>query len=106
MHDYLKRIDEAGGTLRAIETGYIQNEIQNAAYDYQRSVESRRARSSWASTVSSRRRSGGDATFRLDPALERAQIESLRAGARRAQRYSAWRRSWPRWNARRAAATT
>ena len=33
MLEYLKRIDEMGGTLRAIETGYIQNEIQNAAYD-------------------------------------------------------------------------
>ena len=40
VHEYLKRIEEAGGTLRAIETGYIQNEIQNAAYDYQRGIES------------------------------------------------------------------
>ena len=45
VHDYLERIDEAGGTLRAIETGYIQNEIQNAAYDYQRG--SKAASGSW-----------------------------------------------------------
>src|SRR6185369_4581388 len=38
--DYLKRIDEMGGTLRAIETGYIQNEIEDAAYQYQRDIES------------------------------------------------------------------
>jgi methylmalonyl-CoA mutase, N-terminal domain len=37
--DYLRRIDEMGGALRAIETGYIQNEIQNAAYEWQRAVE-------------------------------------------------------------------
>ncbi len=37
---YLAAIDGMGGTLRAIETGFIQNEIQNAAYDYQRAVES------------------------------------------------------------------
>ena len=44
VHEYLKRIEDAGGTLRAIETGYIQNEIQNAAYDYQRGIESGDAR--------------------------------------------------------------
>src|SRR5882762_8793091 len=33
--DYLNKIDAMGGTLRAIETGYIQREIQNAAYEYQ-----------------------------------------------------------------------
>src|SRR5690349_7160383 len=37
--DYLKTIDAIGGTLRAIEQGYIQNEIQNAAYEYQREIE-------------------------------------------------------------------
>ena len=37
--DYLDKIDALGGTLRAIETGYIQREIQNAAYEYQRAVE-------------------------------------------------------------------
>ena len=40
VHAYLKSIEEAGGTLRAIETGYIRNQIQNAAYDYQRGIES------------------------------------------------------------------
>lgn len=39
--DYLERIDGMGGMLKAIETGYIQNEIQNAAYEYQKSVESK-----------------------------------------------------------------
>src|SRR5581483_9411721 len=36
---YIERIDAMGGTLAAIERGYIQNEIQNAAYQYQRAVE-------------------------------------------------------------------
>ncbi len=36
---YLERIDQLGGALRAIETGYIQGEIGNAAYAYQRAVE-------------------------------------------------------------------
>src|SRR6516225_5430736 len=40
VHEYLKSIEEMGGTLRAIETGFIQNEIQTAAYTWQREVES------------------------------------------------------------------
>src|SRR5450755_4478408 len=36
---YIERIDAMGGTLAAIESNYIQNEIQNAAYEYQQTVE-------------------------------------------------------------------
>lgn len=38
--DYIKRIDEMGGALTAIENGFLQDEIQNAAYTAQRAVES------------------------------------------------------------------
>jgi len=37
--DYLEKIDQMGGALTAIENGYLQNEIQNAAYWYQKAVE-------------------------------------------------------------------
>jgi methylmalonyl-CoA mutase, N-terminal domain len=37
--EYLRKIDEMGGALAAIEQGYIQGEIQEAAYRYQRAVE-------------------------------------------------------------------
>ncbi len=37
---YLDKIDAMGGALPAIENGYIQNEIQDAAYTYQRAIES------------------------------------------------------------------
>jgi methylmalonyl-CoA mutase N-terminal domain/subunit len=36
---YIDRIDQMGGALRAIETGYVQGEIGDAAYAYQRAVE-------------------------------------------------------------------
>lgn len=39
--DYLKRIDDMGGSLSAIENGFIQKEIQEAAYRYQKGVEKR-----------------------------------------------------------------
>lgn len=36
---YLKKIEELGGAIKAVETGYIQKEIQDAAYSYHQSVE-------------------------------------------------------------------
>jgi methylmalonyl-CoA mutase, N-terminal domain len=38
--DYIERIDAMGGARKAIEAGYIQNEIQDAAYGALRTVES------------------------------------------------------------------
>lgn len=37
--DYIRRIDEMGGALAAIESGFMQNEIQNAAYAAQKAIE-------------------------------------------------------------------
>ncbi|SPE36205.1 Methylmalonyl-CoA mutase [Candidatus Sulfopaludibacter sp. SbA3] len=74
---YLRQIDEMGGTLKAIETGYIQNEIQNAAYEYQRAIETGRR-----IVVGINRFQQEDAhaipTFHLDPELERSQVDKLR----------------------------
>jgi methylmalonyl-CoA mutase N-terminal domain/subunit len=39
VFDYLKKIEAMGGTLRAIESGYIQKEIQESAFAYQRQIE-------------------------------------------------------------------
>jgi len=39
--EYLQKIDDMGGALAAIERGYIQGEIQEAAYRYQRLVEAK-----------------------------------------------------------------
>jgi methylmalonyl-CoA mutase N-terminal domain/subunit len=38
---YLKQIEDLGGMLPAIESGWVQSQIQEAAYAYQRSIESR-----------------------------------------------------------------
>lgn len=37
---YIKEIDDLGGMMNAIEKGYPQKHIQDAAYDYQKSIES------------------------------------------------------------------
>jgi methylmalonyl-CoA mutase N-terminal domain/subunit len=74
---YLQQIDESGGTLKAIETGYIQNEIQNAAYAWQKSVETGE-RVIVGINRFQQEDEHGIPTFRLDPELERSQVESLR----------------------------
>jgi methylmalonyl-CoA mutase N-terminal domain/subunit len=38
---YIEKIDALGGMLRAIESGYVQGEIQKAAYDFQKAVETK-----------------------------------------------------------------
>jgi methylmalonyl-CoA mutase N-terminal domain/subunit len=75
---YLNKIDAMGGMLRAIETGYIQREIQEAAYRYQREIENNEA----VVVGVNKFQSGADAmveTLRIDPVIESAQVERLRA---------------------------
>ena len=38
--DYIQRIDDMGGAVSAVEKGFIQREIQESAYQYQKAVES------------------------------------------------------------------
>jgi methylmalonyl-CoA mutase N-terminal domain/subunit len=74
---YLAEIEAKGGTLRAIETGYIQNEVQNSAYAFQRAVEKGER---IVVGVNRFQQAEGQSVpgFRLDPALERAQVDRLR----------------------------
>lgn len=39
--EYIKKIEDMGGVLKAIEQGYIQKEIADASYEYQRSIENK-----------------------------------------------------------------
>lgn len=39
--DMIERIEKMGGMVSAIEKGYVQQQIQNSAYDYQRSIETK-----------------------------------------------------------------
>jgi methylmalonyl-CoA mutase N-terminal domain/subunit len=75
--EYLERIEAMGGALRAIETGYIQNEIQNAAFAFQKAVESGEQIVVGVNRFQMEEENPIP-TFRLDPALELAQIDRLR----------------------------
>jgi methylmalonyl-CoA mutase N-terminal domain/subunit len=75
--DYLERIADMGGTLEAIERGFIQTEIQNAAFEFQTAVERGEAVVVGVNRFRMEEQRKIP-TFRLDPAIERAQIERLR----------------------------
>jgi len=75
--EYIDRIDAMGGTLAAIENNFIQNEIQNAAYEYQQAVERGDAIVVGVNRFKQPEREA-PGTFRLDPALEQQQVERLR----------------------------
>jgi methylmalonyl-CoA mutase N-terminal domain/subunit len=76
--DYLNKIDAMGGTLRAIETGYIQREIQNSAYEYQRAVETHDAIVVGVNQFQSDE--GPQVkTLRVDASIEETQVQRLRA---------------------------
>jgi methylmalonyl-CoA mutase N-terminal domain/subunit len=40
-NEYLKKIEEMGGAIKAVENGFIQKEIQDAAYEYHRDVDNK-----------------------------------------------------------------
>jgi methylmalonyl-CoA mutase N-terminal domain/subunit len=76
--EYIAKIDAMGGMLRAIETGYVQQEIQKAAYEYQQAVE----RGDQVVVGVNRFQAEEERpipTLRMDPELERAQVGRLQA---------------------------
>jgi methylmalonyl-CoA mutase, N-terminal domain len=75
---YIEKIDSLGGMLRAIESGFVQTEIQKAAYDYQRAVEAKEQVVVGVNDfVAEEER--GIPTLRIDPQIEREQIQRLQA---------------------------
>jgi methylmalonyl-CoA mutase N-terminal domain/subunit len=80
--DYIRHVDDLGGALRAIEQGYIQAEIQDAAYHYQQAVE-KKAQIVVGVNDFTNDTTAAVETLRIDPAIEtraRARLAALRAG--------------------------
>jgi len=75
---YLDRIAEMGGMVRAIEQGWVQKEIERRAYEHQRAVE-RKERVVVGVNEFQAAQEEPVEVARVDPALEREQVERLRA---------------------------
>ncbi len=75
--DYIRRIDEMGGMVKAIETGYPQREIAEAAFNYQRQLEQ-----GIKTVVGVNKYTIPEEikieTLKIDPAMEEMQIQRVR----------------------------
>jgi methylmalonyl-CoA mutase, N-terminal domain len=79
--EYLRKIDAMGGMVEAISKGYVQREIQTAAYEWQRQVESRQQVVVGVNSYQSEE--PPVPVMKVDPALEEqqaARVRALRAG--------------------------
>jgi methylmalonyl-CoA mutase N-terminal domain/subunit len=84
--EYIRRIDEMGGALAALEAGFQQREIADAAYRYQIAVEEGREKvvgvnvfATPATPAGTAEAEAPPAVLTIDPAAERAQVDRLRA---------------------------
>jgi len=75
--EYLGKIETMGGMLKAIERGFVQQEIQNAAYEYQQAIDREEAIVVGVNrfTVEEEKQIP---IQKIDPALEPKQIERVR----------------------------
>jgi methylmalonyl-CoA mutase N-terminal domain/subunit len=91
----LDRIDALGGTLAAIETGYVQREIRESAYRTQQAIDTGAA----VVVGVNRFTADGDGypadIFRVDPEMEQAQIDRVRA-VRGSRSDASWRQALAR----------
>jgi methylmalonyl-CoA mutase, N-terminal domain len=77
-YEYFRRIDELGGMVEAVKTGFPQREIADAAYELQREID----RGERIVVGVNDYREGGEGELeilRIDPALERKQIGRVQA---------------------------
>jgi methylmalonyl-CoA mutase N-terminal domain/subunit len=75
--NYLARIDEIGGALVAIEAGYVQREIQESAYHYQKAIETQERIVVGVNRFQVAEDHKPD-LLRVDESVQAAQIERLR----------------------------
>jgi methylmalonyl-CoA mutase N-terminal domain/subunit len=75
--EYIDKIDELGGAAAAIEKGFIQKEIQDSAYRYQREIEKDERVVVGVNKFQMEEESPKD-LLRVDPAVRVSQIESLK----------------------------
>jgi len=76
--DYIRRIDEMGGALAALENGFQQREIAEAAYRAQMAIEEKRDVVVGVNAFQAEEEQPTE-VLRIDPAAEREQVERVRA---------------------------
>jgi len=81
--EYIKRIDAMGGAIRAIESGYIQREIMESAYRYQKEIEARERVVVGVNEYVMEEEKRALKLLKVDPAVRDRQIARLQEVRRR-----------------------
>ncbi len=74
--DYINQIDKLGGAPKAIERGFIQREIQNSAYKYQKDIENKERIIVGVNQFQSEEEPMKD-LLKVNPEIEKRQVEKL-----------------------------
>jgi len=74
--NYITKIDQLGGSPKAIEHGFIQREIQNSAYQYQKDIEEKRRIIVGVNQFQSEEEPMKD-LLKVNPKIEKRQTERL-----------------------------
>lgn len=74
--EYITRIDDLGGALAAIEKGYMQNEIQDSAYKFQKEVEAKQQVVVGVNSFQVEEKRELE-RLKMDPAIEKNQVAKL-----------------------------
>ena len=75
--DYIRQIDDFGGALSAIDEGFINQEINDAAYAYQRAIEKRQQTVVGVNAYEVEEDANSIELLRVDPAIENGRREAL-----------------------------
>ena len=75
---YIQQIDDVGGAVKAIESGFQQHEIQQSAYTYQKEIEDK-TRLIVGLNAFTMEEDAAPPIMQIDPALEKQQIARLQA---------------------------
>ena len=94
--EYIRRIDEMGGIIRAVEEGYPQKEIGESAYRYQREVEQGERVIVGVNAFQSRAATRPIELLKIDERVAEEQVARLSAGEGRARTPPPSRRRWRR----------
>jgi methylmalonyl-CoA mutase N-terminal domain/subunit len=75
--NYINRINDMGGMLKAIEAGYVQKEIQDSAYNYQKAIETEQNVVVGVNKFQTKESASGRKLLKVDASVGERQIKKL-----------------------------
>jgi methylmalonyl-CoA mutase N-terminal domain/subunit len=76
--EYIDKIDDLGGMAKAIESGYVQREIQESAYQVQKKIENNDKVVVGVNKFTEEEKKKADNLLKVDPEVENEQIKGLK----------------------------